>query len=89
MFILNSVLSTYRNLYNFLTLSHFRDFIVNMPTGICRRDSLVDLGDALIKSGQHRQKHTETYLQTDGKRTSRASDTAFLMALRQPGDAYI
>lgn len=31
---------------------------------------------------------TLTYFQTDGKRTSRASDPAFLMALRQPGDAY-
>ena len=39
-------------------------------------------------NGQHRQKHTETYFQTDGKRTRRASDPAFLMSLRQPGDAY-
>ena len=36
---------------------------------------------------QHR-KHTETYFQTAGKRTSRANDPAFLMLLRHPGDAY-
>ena len=40
------------------------------------------------KHQQPRQKPIETYFQTAGKRTSRTSDPAFLMPLRQPGDAY-
>lgn len=75
-----------KQVWHLYVLSRFlrkkRDIFATFICKICCKT------ERMFCNGQHRQKHTETYFQTDGKRTSRASDPAFLLALRQPGDAY-